>query len=57
MHNPNYHVPFNDKNNNFYCKVLSMDCSMTCGDVNQKHQNLTEFNFEIEKNKLNYLSS
>ena len=57
MHNPNYHVPFNDKNNNFYYKVLSMDCSMSCGDVNQKHQNLTEFNFEIEKNKLNYLSS
>ena len=60
MFNPNYRYPFNEntKNNDFYYKISTIDCSMTCSDVNQNFKDKTEFEFRHEKNRLyNYLSS
>ena len=60
MFNPNYRYPFNEstKNNDFYYKISTIDCSMTCSDVNQNFKDRTEFEFRHEKNRLyNYLSS
>ena len=59
MYYPNYYFPFENetRNNNFFYKIMTMDCLMTLSDVSQSHSNLAEYNFEIEKNKLYYYLS
>ena len=56
LYNPNYYFPFEKetRNNDFYYKLMAMDCSMVWSDVSQSHSNITEYNFEMEKNKLYY---
>ena len=56
LYNPNYYFPFEKetRNNDFYYKLMTMDCSMTWSDVSQSHSNIYEYNFEMEKNKLYY---
>ena len=56
LYNPNYYYPFENekRNNDFYYKLVTMDCSMIWSNVDQSYNNLTEFNFEMEKNKLYY---
>ena len=59
LYNPNYYFPFENetRNNDFYYKVETIDCLMTFSNVSQTISNLTEYNFEMEKNKLYYYLS
>ena len=60
MFNPNYYFPFDDeeRNNDFYFKIIPIDCSMDCSDVSHNYYDLKAFDFLSEKNKLyQYLST
>ena len=60
LYNPNYYYPFkdNDKNNDFYYNITTMDCSMHWGYIDTIKSNLTQYDFEQKKNVLySYLSS
>ena len=46
-------IPFKEKSHNYLFKVLSMDCSMTCGNATQSYENITDYYFETDKNKSN----
>ena len=60
LYNPNYYYPFkdNDKNNDFYYNITTMDCSMHWGYIDTIKSNLTQYDFEQRKNVIySYLSS
>ena len=60
LYNPNYYFPFENeqRNNDFYYKVVAMNCLMTWTNVDTSYSNLTEYNFEMKKNVLySYLST
>ena len=46
-------ISFKEKYHNYLFKVLSMDCSMTCGNATQSYENITDYYFETDKNKSN----
>ena len=54
LFNPNYYYPLDneERNNDFYYKINTIDCSMYWGHVNAFEGNLTEYYFEQEKNVL-----
>ena len=60
MYNPNYYFPLNNeiRNNDFYFRIETMDCSMHIGNTNGILSGLNKFEEIHEKNKLyDYLSS
>ena len=60
MFNPNYYYPLNEeeRNNDFYYKIIPMECSMNCSDVENNYYDLKVFDFLSERNKLySYLST
>ena len=60
MYNPNYYYPLDNetRNNDFYYKIETMDCSMGFSDGGAIARNLVVKDFKSEKNKLySYLST
>ena len=54
MFNPHYYFPFNNetRNNDFYFRIVPMECTMNIYDVNHKYENIRELEIKSEKNKL-----
>ena len=60
LYNPNYYYPLNneERNNDFYYRINTIDCFMNYEKVDMLINNLTEYNFEQQKNILySYLST
>ena len=59
MYNPNYYYPLENetRNNNFYYKLVPLECSMSWSDGSQSLDDLFQYDFEMEKNKLYYYLS
>ena len=54
MFNPHYYFPLNNekRNNDFYYRIIPMDCTMNIYDVSHKYENVKELEIISEKNKL-----
>ena len=60
MFNPHYFYPFDSKsrNNDFYYKIIPIDCTMDCSDVSHYYSNIKVFDFLSKRNILyQYLST
>ena len=60
LYNPHYYYPLDNetRNNDFFYKLIPLDCSMTLWNMDTTYINITQFDFEMKKDNLySYLSS